>query len=186
MSKTVYIYDKDTGEYLAPYEAQESPLEPNVYLTPTYSTELPPIKVAKGQYAKWSNGWVATSDTRGVWYKPDGSFIEIETLTEAIELSWSRTPPVKVPTLPEQFEAVRVALQNAIDDKAKTFGFSKGDAVIQYAGFPNAFQSLALQFGAWEVSVWTEAEAYRQLVINNLAPIVTPEQAVAMMPEYPT
>jgi hypothetical protein len=120
-------------------------------------------------------------------YEADGSqdaFIKpnLTPITVAEAQALTAPPP---PTLAEQFEAVRVALQNAIDDKARTFGFSKGDAVIQYAGFPNAFQSLALQFGAWEVSVWTEAEAYRQLVINNLAPMVTPEQAVGLMPAYP-
>lgn len=91
-----------------------------------------------------------------------------------------------LPSLPlgEQFESVRAALQSAIDDKVRELGFSGGNALILYAGFTNAFQPIAQQFAAWEVSVWVEAEAYKQEVIVGTKPIVTPEQAVLMMPAY--
>ena len=82
-------------------------------------------------------------------------------------------------------ENVRLALQSAIDEKAKSFGFSGGNALMLYAGFTNPFQALAQQFAAWEVSVWLEAEAYKQEVIAGNKPMLTGEQAVALMPEYP-
>lgn len=92
-------------------------------------------------------------------------------------------PPPK--TLQEQFEDVRFALQSAIDAKANTFDFSSGNALMLYAGFVNPFQILAQTFASWEASVWVEAEAYKVQVIAGTKPMLTPEQAVALMPVYP-
>ncbi len=86
----------------------------------------------------------------------------------------------------EAAESVRLALQNAIDTKSKEFGFSGGNALIQYAGFENAFKPLAQQFGAWEAQVWVEASAYKAQVQSGDKPMVSGSEAVLMMPEYPT
>ena len=94
---------------------------------------------------------------------------------------------VYVPSLSDLAEAVRLALQAAIDEKAKEFGFmSGGNALMLYAGFVNPFQTLAQTFAVWEASVWYEAETYRQEVIAGTKPMLTPEEAVSLMPEYPT
>jgi hypothetical protein len=93
---------------------------------------------------------------------------------------------VYVPTLAEQAEAVRVALQAAIDDKAKSFGFiSGGNALMLYAGFVNPFQPLAQTFATWEASVWYEAELYKAEVFAGTKPMLSPSEAVALMPIYP-
>ena len=96
-------------------------------------------------------------------------------------------PPSPQPelTLELQSEAVRLALQSAIDNKAKTFNFSSGNALMLYAGFVNPFQIMAQTFATWESSVWYEAETYRQEVIAGTKPMLTPSEAVALMPEYP-
>ena len=94
--------------------------------------------------------------------------------------------PEPVKTLEQQAEEVRIALQSAIDDKAKSFNFSSGNALMLYAGFINPFQALAQQFAVWEASVWYEAETYRQEVIAGTKPMLTPEEAVALMPVYPS
>lgn len=91
---------------------------------------------------------------------------------------------IKPAPLQEQFETVRLALQQAIDVKAREFGFSGGNALILYAGFINPFQLLAQQFAAWEVSVWVEANEYKAQVIAGISPMLSPQQAVEMMPEY--
>jgi hypothetical protein len=93
---------------------------------------------------------------------------------------------VYVPTLADQAEAVRVALQAAIDDKAKSFGFiSGGNALMLYAGFVNPFQPLAQTFATWEASVWYEAELYKAEVFAGTKPMLSPAEAVALMPIYP-
>ena len=90
------------------------------------------------------------------------------------------------PTLAEQAEAVRVALQAAIDDKAKSFGFiSGGNALMLYAGFVNPFQPLAQTFATWEASVWYEAELYKAEVFSGNKPMLSTAEAVALMPSYP-
>ena len=96
-------------------------------------------------------------------------------------------PPSPQPefTFEQQSENVRVALQTAIDDKAKSFNFSSGNALMLYAGFTNPFQAMAQTFAVWEASVWYEAEAYRQEVIAGNKPMLSPSEAVALMPEYP-
>jgi hypothetical protein len=82
-------------------------------------------------------------------------------------------------------EAVRVALQAAIDAKARELGFSGGNTLMLYAGFKNTFTPLAQQFGAWEASVWIAADAYKSEVVKGAKQMVSPDEAVAMMPEYP-
>jgi len=184
--KIVYLYDQTTGEYQGEYEAQESPLEPTEFIVPTYSTDVAPFAIPNGKYLKWTNNaWVATNDNRGIWYKPNGDAVEVNNVLEPIPNSWSRTQPEKVFTLEEQFEQVRVALQAEIDVKARTFDFSNGNALILYAGFTNPFQTLSQQFAGWEVSVWVEAGIYKDEVIAGTSPMVTPAEAVAMMPAYP-
>ena len=100
-------------------------------------------------------------------------------------MSLIKIKPLPNPTLAELSEAVRLALQSAIDDKAKAFGFSGGNALMLYAGFTNPFQPLAQLFATWEASVWVEADAYKQEVISGTKPMLSPSEAVALMPEYP-
>lgn len=100
-----------------------------------------------------------------------------------VEAEELRKPAQK--TIEEQTEDVRIALQAAIDDKAKSFGFSGGNALMLYAGFVNPFQALAKQFATWEASVWYEADAYKADVIAGTKPMLSPSEAVTLMPEYP-
>lgn len=83
-------------------------------------------------------------------------------------------------------ESVRNSLQQAIDDKAKSLGFSGGNALMLYAGFVNPFQSLAQVFATWEASVWVEADAYKVDVIKGIKPMLSGDEAVKLMPVYPS
>ena len=184
--KIVYLYDEKTGEYQGEYEAQESPLAPDEFITPTYSTDVAPFAIPNGKYLKWTNNnWVSTDDNRGIWYKPNGEIVDVNNVLQPIPNSWSKTEPEKQYTLEQKFDQVRVALQAAIDVRANTLGFTSGNALILYVGFFNPFQPLAQQFASWEVSVWVEALQYKEEVIAGTQPIVTPAEAVAMMPNYP-
>ncbi|WP_145553053.1 tail fiber assembly protein [Yersinia canariae] len=61
----VYLYDNKTFEFTGLWDAQESPLEPGAFLTPSASTEIAPI--AKSGYASIWNGnkWGYIEDHRG-------------------------------------------------------------------------------------------------------------------------
>ncbi len=52
MSRTCYLFDKD-GYFFESYEAQESPREPGVFLTPKRSTDQKPPTTPDGKRARW-------------------------------------------------------------------------------------------------------------------------------------
>jgi hypothetical protein len=55
----VYLYNENTGGYIGTELADESPLEPNVYLLPANATQIEPPPVEYGKWRRW-NGveWV--------------------------------------------------------------------------------------------------------------------------------
>jgi hypothetical protein len=66
--KTVYQLDA-SGLYVGPVMAEESPLEPGVYLIPRGCVETAPPQFEDTQVAKWSNGsWAVVPDFRGFKY----------------------------------------------------------------------------------------------------------------------
>lgn len=159
MFKTFSLIDENS-KFLGIYIAQESPREPGVFIAPENAVEgEPTIPAAEGKNRYWiDNDWVYVNIVQP---EPE--------------------PPVEL-SLPEQFELVRLALQAAIDDHARDLGFSGGNALMLYATFENPYQPIALPFAQWEASVWFEANAYKAQVLAETAPMVTPEQAVSMMP----
>lgn len=55
----IYNYDADTGEYLGASTADESPLEPGVFLIPANSTTIVPPDAQDGKTINFENGaWV--------------------------------------------------------------------------------------------------------------------------------
>ena len=62
--------------------------------------------------------------------------------------------------------------------------FKSQDTFMTYAGFPNAFQSPAQAFGAWTSSVWSEANEYKKQVFAGKKPMLSPVEAVALMPAF--
>lgn len=111
----------------------------------------------------------------GIWKLVDGEIVK------------SPFPePSQEEILAQAVESVRAALQSTIDDKAKSFGFSSGNALMLYAGFDNPFKPLAAKFAVWEATVWVEAEAYKSEVIAGTKPLLSSEEAVLLMPVYPS
>jgi hypothetical protein len=54
-----YSYSEVTGAYLGSEDADESPLEPGVFLLPAYSTAIAPPAPQEGYYRKWNGSeWV--------------------------------------------------------------------------------------------------------------------------------
>lgn len=98
MVKIVYLYN-EYGLYSGDYEAQESPLEPDVYICPELSTEERPI-IMSGTWPVWVDGaWVNELDYRGqVFYDAAGAFVIIDALGEVPAGLLASPPP---PTLEE-------------------------------------------------------------------------------------
>lgn len=54
-SITVYNFDS-AGFYTGSSQADESPMEPGVFLTPVNSTEVEPPQAPEGKRARWNGG----------------------------------------------------------------------------------------------------------------------------------
>lgn len=69
--KTIYNYHPAYGYYVDKNEADESPLEPGVYLIPGYATEIAPPETPKDKVAIFDpqdQEWFITKDYRGTYY----------------------------------------------------------------------------------------------------------------------
>lgn len=139
---------------------------------------------------QWNNdiGWIEFNDgnkNQIITDIPIWAQNAIDAWTNA-NTSITQQPLSEEELLIQSFEIIRIAIQTVIDEKAKSFGFSSGNALMLYAGFTNEFQSLALTFASWEANIWVEAEAYRVQVIAGTKPMLSPEQVVSMIPNYPS
>lgn len=79
---------------------------------------------------------------------------------------------------------IKQALQAHIDGVAHSLGFTDGNSVMLYAGFANAFQSLAQAFGAWEAGIWVLANEHMALVKAGKKAMPTLTEAVGMIPAF--
>jgi hypothetical protein len=62
--KTVYRFHPETREYLGTDLADESPLEPGVWLVPAHATELMPPDIAPGKVARFATGYWVVENRR--------------------------------------------------------------------------------------------------------------------------
>ncbi|MCE5274868.1 MAG: phage tail assembly chaperone [Deltaproteobacteria bacterium] len=79
---TIYHYHPTTGEYLGKELADESPLEPGIFLLPAHATAAPPPQPSADEVVVFLGGaWQVVPDYRGTsWWRQDGSMYTIETL----------------------------------------------------------------------------------------------------------
>lgn len=94
MSQTVYNYDPHTRICTGASQADESPLEPGVYLIPAHATTIEPPAVADGKVTRWraDEMWEVIPDVRGTWYDADGQAVQIDDLGADVS-ALTRTPP---------------------------------------------------------------------------------------------
>ena len=148
-TKTVYNYDPNTGEYLGPETAHESPMEPGVYLIPAHSTETVPPEVGEHQAAVYRNGaWTLVEDHRGeVWYDTaTQERHEIKTLGIVPE-TWTQI----VPTDPESIwngTAWEVPFEVLKERKRREI-WGAGDAVLA---------SVKARYTQAEIESWSKQE----------------------------
>ena len=181
-TKIVWGFDGETREYTREVTCYPCPETPDAWILPKHYLEVAAPATNEHEVAVAGEAdWTIEADYRDqVFYDAEGDQHTITERGVVPEPSWTVHKPL---SLDEQFENVRWALQGAIDHQARALGFSGGNALMLYATFSNPYQTLALPFAEWEATVWFEANAYKAQVQAEAAPMVTPEQAVAMMPE---
>lgn len=92
--KKVYLFELIGGLFNGEYMAQESPLEPGLFIIPELSTEIEPLPFLQGSAVCFVGGeWVYVDDNRGAWFKPNGEVIQLNLITDAPENSWTRVIP---------------------------------------------------------------------------------------------
>ena len=111
MSQTVYNYDPRTRIYTGASQADESPLEPGVFLIPAHAISQPPPGWIKAEgaaiphdaYAALMAGklerftsageWECIDDVRGVWYDTDGQPVKVSDLDADVSQLTREAPP---------------------------------------------------------------------------------------------
>ena len=96
MSQTVYNYDPHTRIYTGASQADESPLEPGVYLIPAHATTDAVPQSQEGQLARRlldNSGWELIDDVRGTWYDADGQPVKVRDLDADVSQLTREAPP---------------------------------------------------------------------------------------------
>lgn len=147
--KEVYQTDHE-GFFIGITEADESPLEPGVFLIPSGCVEVQPPTIPKGKAAKWNGSkWVLVKVPAPVI--PDTPDVP-------------ETPSVEPEPGPEQIEQRFMdEVQMFMDNSARSFGYDDIKSAVTYAEEPSVpkFQNEGKAFRAWRSLVW--AYCYEQL-----------------------
>lgn len=179
MTKTIYNYHSQTGEFLSASEADASPLEPGVFLVPQFATDVSPPQIGDNQVCVFAQGvWSIKVDWRGHHYwLADGSshtIVEIGTAPPDGALETAPAPTV------EQLSVLLVGqLQDALDAFAQTRNYDNMLSACTYASSTVAkFKSegqacVNLRDATWAAAyaLLEDVRAGRRPVPNGLADI---------------
>jgi hypothetical protein len=160
MKKTVYLYDPITLAPTAAYDAQESPLEPGVFITPIYSVDTPPPAAGPNQRVFFDgvSGWVLKD--------------------------------LPVPTAAEQLEASVAQLRLAVRQhmsavaKASPERFNSISEAKSFTGIDNPFRVVSEAFTIWAADVQTSANATLDAVLAGEAPLPALSDLIASLPAW--
>lgn len=102
---------------------------------------------------------------------------------KGIEVGPDGMPREIVAPPPDPVPALISALQAAMDEDARSYGYDDIKTAITYRGDPNpTFAAQAEAFFVWRSAVWTQAYALLAQVQRGLAELPTVQEAIDMMP----
>ena len=201
MSQTVYNYDPRTRIYTGASQADESPLEPGVFLIPAHATSQPPPGWIKAEgaaiphdaYAALMAGklerftsageWECIDDVRGTWYDADGQRVHIDDLDADVFGLTREAPP----------DPTSMLVDGAwVPDPAKVAAAAKAaaDAAVA-AGMAEANLKIAVLQDAVDLELATPEEAaalkswrrYRVLLSRLQADAKYPDVTLPQRPD---
>lgn len=107
----IHNYDNKSGEYLSTDVADESPLEPGIYIIPASATEIEPPESKEGFARIFNMGmWEFITDKRGTKYwLEDGSEYLHDVLGDIPSNALTTKPEPTPPTAEQIQEAVTAA-----------------------------------------------------------------------------
>ncbi len=186
MSQTVYNYDPITRTFTGASQADESPLEPGVYLIPAHATTIEPPAVADGKVARYRPDdvmWELVPDIRGTWYDADGQAVQIDSLDADVSTLTRDVPP----------DNTSMRVDGAwVPDPAKVASAAKAtaDAAVT-SGMAEAARQIAVLQDAVDLGMATDAEAalytdwrrYRVLLSRVQSDAKYPDVTLPQQPE---
>lgn len=161
----IYNYDRQTGAYLGPSDADESPMEPGCFMVPAFATKIAPPDVDASKVAVFNpvkNAWEA----------------------HAVALEPIAPEPAAM-TFDEKVLVWRKSLQKYLDTAAFAFGFDDMAEAVTYAEEPAVpkYQIQGRALRAWRSKSWV---AFDVLVADIKGGVVPPpadaDALVAYMP----
>lgn len=148
--------------FVCPVVADESPLEPGVFLIPGGAVDLPPPAVPDGHVARF-----------------DGKKFVIEPIPASTQ---PEPPPMTAEEIQKQYER---AVQAHMDAAAKAAGYDNLLLAVTYAEEPavEKFQAEGRAFRAWRSMCWAYFYAQMDLVLSGQRERPTIEQLLAELPK---
>lgn len=159
----IYNYNPVTGEYVGQSDADESPMEPGVFLIPACATKLEPPAAGSKQAAVFQGGeWVIQPDWRGtVGYDNNGGQVVISNIGDTLEsLGLTAEPPEEAPAPPTSCtrrQGRLALLANGL----------LADVEALIAAIPDATQRQAAQI-EYEADTWERSNATLQAMWAQL------------------
>lgn len=176
----IYHYHPITGEYLGSGQADESPLEPGVWLIPAYAVTNSLPEAEAGKARVWNGSeWTQVPDHRGEtwWLSHDGP-VTIRDLGDPAEdglySTQPETPPIDPLTIPlnaVQFHAMIGILGKtaavasaveALDEPARSIARARINHSQQFRRNHELFTQLAALVGVTDAEIdaaWPQALA---------------------------
>ena len=118
----IWNYNRYTGELINQSEADESPLEPGVFLIPAHATTIAPPEPIEGKAIVFVNEeWTFEEDHRGeTWWYANGDPIVITTLGKPIDDLTNVEPTKPIEEKPELTPTEKLAQLGLTVDDLKT------------------------------------------------------------------
>jgi len=152
-----YTWRADTGEYVSSHSANESPLEPGVWLVPANSTLDAPPTAGAGEIAvRAGEAWTLMADLRGQRYwLADGSEHVIGAIGETLpDGAMDAPPPPTDQQLADAARARRDALITATDYLLMPDYPISAEQLAEVRAYRQALRDVPLQAGFPQTIDW--------------------------------
>jgi len=156
----IYHYSHKTGEYIGTGVADESPLEPGVWLIPANATKTPPLPNIDGYTVQFAGD---------AW-----KYVEVEPPVQEFETK---------PTADEILITLTNAIQNHMDTKARERNYDGILSLCTYA--TSTFPKFAAEGQAgvgWRDACWSRGSEVMTEVQQGLRPIPTEQELLGELP----
>ncbi len=156
----------DSGIFIGATVADESPLDPGVFLIPAGAVDYPPPPIQDGHYAQWT-----------------GANFEILPVPVPEPILSSVPDPLTAEQVASQYEAAAQAL---LDTFAKSWGYDSLVSAVSYVGDPfQRFNDEAIALRNWRSEFWQAANQVKTSVQGGAAMPATVADFLALLPAGP-